>query len=410
MANPEHLKILEQGVEVWNKWREENPEIYPQLECTDLSFSKITGINLKHANLMGTNLESAGLMLAQLDEADIRRANLKHTWLQNASLKNTDLRGANLKDADLDSTNLQRACLSLATLAGATVRDANLQNAQLGGTYLKDTQFTATNLAGADLNGANLERTDFLMANLKEACLLNAECKGTDFRRTNLTETDFSNAIIEETNFTDANLANASIHNATINKTKLINTNLKGAHLTNVHMTNTEVQGVKFDNTMKCRGINIQGCYGSQRFVRHVMDLDYIEETQKKHPKFYWWWKITSDCGRSFERWAMWSIGFALSFGVAFANYPAWSWLPDWMKNFLTSIAPAFSYSNPGIQDGWFTPYYFSIVTFTTLGFGDVTPTNTAGQLWLTAEVTLGYIMLGGLITLFANKMVRQSG
>jgi hypothetical protein len=24
MANPEHLAILKQGVEVWNKWRDEN--------------------------------------------------------------------------------------------------------------------------------------------------------------------------------------------------------------------------------------------------------------------------------------------------------------------------------------------------------------------------------------------------
>ncbi len=26
MANPEHLGILKQGVEVWNQWREENQE------------------------------------------------------------------------------------------------------------------------------------------------------------------------------------------------------------------------------------------------------------------------------------------------------------------------------------------------------------------------------------------------
>jgi len=26
MANPEHLEILKQGVESWNKWHEENPK------------------------------------------------------------------------------------------------------------------------------------------------------------------------------------------------------------------------------------------------------------------------------------------------------------------------------------------------------------------------------------------------
>jgi hypothetical protein len=29
MANPEHWKILKQGVEGWNKWRYENPGIRP---------------------------------------------------------------------------------------------------------------------------------------------------------------------------------------------------------------------------------------------------------------------------------------------------------------------------------------------------------------------------------------------
>jgi hypothetical protein len=36
MANQENLAILMQGVEVWNEWRGENPQILSELESTDL--------------------------------------------------------------------------------------------------------------------------------------------------------------------------------------------------------------------------------------------------------------------------------------------------------------------------------------------------------------------------------------
>jgi hypothetical protein len=37
MANQEQLAILKQGVEVWNKWREENPEVKIDLRGVNLS-------------------------------------------------------------------------------------------------------------------------------------------------------------------------------------------------------------------------------------------------------------------------------------------------------------------------------------------------------------------------------------
>jgi len=41
MANEEHVKILKQGVEAWNRWREEQPEIRP-----DLSYINFNDIGL----------------------------------------------------------------------------------------------------------------------------------------------------------------------------------------------------------------------------------------------------------------------------------------------------------------------------------------------------------------------------
>ena len=56
MANEEHLNILKQGVKVWNKWREENDEIRPDLD---------------EANLVGANLSKANLFNASLSGADL---------------------------------------------------------------------------------------------------------------------------------------------------------------------------------------------------------------------------------------------------------------------------------------------------------------------------------------------------
>ena len=56
----------------------------------------------------------------------------------------------------------------------------------------------------------------------------------------------------------------------------------------------------------------------------------------------------------------------------------------------------------------WFSPYYFSIVTFTTLGFGDVTANGLLGEMVVSLQVILGYLTLGLLISILANKVARR--
>ena len=58
MANEEHLKILKQGVEQWNKWRLENA-IRPDLSRADLHGAKLDSVNLEIANLSDANLSDA---------------------------------------------------------------------------------------------------------------------------------------------------------------------------------------------------------------------------------------------------------------------------------------------------------------------------------------------------------------
>lgn len=66
MANPEHLDILRQGVETWNKWRIENAGIQPNLRRA----------NLREANLHGIKFWDTDLTRANLSGADLSEANL----------------------------------------------------------------------------------------------------------------------------------------------------------------------------------------------------------------------------------------------------------------------------------------------------------------------------------------------
>ena len=91
MANSEHLQILQQGVETWNQWRDQQREIIP-----DLSAVSIQGGDLRRAYLSGTDLRDA-----QLIQTDFRGARLIYARLSEAHLGGADLRGADLRRAYL---------------------------------------------------------------------------------------------------------------------------------------------------------------------------------------------------------------------------------------------------------------------------------------------------------------------
>ena len=91
MANEEHVAILKKGVATWNAWRDENPEIRPDLQREVLWKAYLPRANLPRANLTGARLNEANLSWANLSRAD-----LSGGVLVSAILVDTDLTGADL--------------------------------------------------------------------------------------------------------------------------------------------------------------------------------------------------------------------------------------------------------------------------------------------------------------------------
>jgi uncharacterized protein YjbI with pentapeptide repeats len=95
MANAEHLTLLKEAVEDWNRWRTENPSTHPDLSNSDLS----------GANLSGAYTDDDGSEL--IDEVIIPRIDFLRRYrrdLTGTNFSGTNLAGSILADADL------RAC------------------------------------------------------------------------------------------------------------------------------------------------------------------------------------------------------------------------------------------------------------------------------------------------------------
>jgi hypothetical protein len=51
MADPEHVRILRQGVEQWNRWKKEHPDVTPNLDRADFRKMEVDGAPLWLADL-----------------------------------------------------------------------------------------------------------------------------------------------------------------------------------------------------------------------------------------------------------------------------------------------------------------------------------------------------------------------
>jgi uncharacterized protein YjbI with pentapeptide repeats len=169
VADDDHVKRLQDGVQAWNAWRQERPEIspdlsYAELPGADLASIDFSGVDLTAANLQSANLSRADLRFAQLFETELHMAGLYETNLRQASLRRAKLEWANLTGADLTSADLHRADLTRADLTGAI----------LVGADLTESTFDRADLTDADLTGADLTWAALIRANLVGAVLQGA--------------------------------------------------------------------------------------------------------------------------------------------------------------------------------------------------------------------------------------------
>lgn len=350
----------------------------------DLSGAHLDGIDFSGADLSGAIFAGASLKQAILAKTHLVHANLMDACLQDAVLSH-----ANLLLADFSGADLRKADLSFSTTEvekspghmsrGPRFKDANLQGADLHNSYHYISDFSGANLADANLSGTMLERANMSNNDLSGINLVGANLLNVNFRGSNLSNIRLNGAELTHADLTESILSNADVC---------------GTNLQSADFANAKVDGIRYDRKTRFKGIRVSSCYGSARFRRYAQDQDFVEEFKEAHPYYYLLWLWSTDCGRSMLRVVIWSLALVFAFGLIF---------------YSLGEAAFFISNKDTLQWSLFTTVYYSVVTFTTLGFGDITPRSQLAAALVMVEVTIGYMTLGILISILATKVARRS-
>jgi len=308
-------------------------------------------------DLRGITLYNEDLSELDLSEYDFSYANLNGSIFAKTNFSFSKFHHATLEKADLDECEFMGADLTYASL--------NECSAQQGG-------FGGANLSYASLINSNLSK-----ATLSQSTLIHSDLRAANLSKARLSESDLSHAI-----FTRANLVKCDLKDSDLRKTNFELADMQGARLMSVKNFKT-ANWIRVD----IRDIDLRGAYLSKRFISDENYLYEFKMGSKLNMYLYHVWKATSDCGRSLSRFSICILGITLVFAALYTQVDI----------------------NYGDNKTWFSPIYFSIVTLTTLGYGDVLPSSLAGQVIVTLHALTGFTGLGGLLSILGNKLARRA-
>lgn len=268
-------------------------------------------------------------------------------------------------------------------LAGANLFEADLTGAELTGADLSDARLDGARLAGAGLGRADLSAASLTCADLADATLTDARLTDADLRSATLDGARARDADLRGADLSGTSLRGADLGGAAVDRALLDRADLRGAALAGL-------RGYRLASWIGAdlREVDFTGAHLCRKFV---LDQNFIEEfrTRSRWSRVvYELWYLTSDCGRSATRWSVCTALLVLAF--------------------------AWAYTLVGIDYGAYetplSPLYYSVVTLTTLGYGDAVPSTAAGQAVAMLQVLTGYVMLGGLLSILSSKLASRAG
>lgn len=285
----------------------------------------------------------------------------------------------------------------------------------LRGLALEDVTFNRVEvLADAHLDFCSLRNVKFVQ------CPLN----NTSFRYSKLNSVYFNDSYLNSVNFAHSRIDHIDFQGSELDLVDFRATGITGCSLIDCTLTGIQFQdelsyGVVYQMCGLHKRTKIRGINHDLSLIK-VIETDFrrflrqekrIHEMHVSKPLLSWIVYYLCDYGRSFTRLGAWIIFTWLFFGFLYAGYPVsfpFDRIP-FCKAILTSVSPLIDWGHKGNACGgpldFFTPYYYSLITMKTVGYGDISPKNLSAEIICGLQSILGYIFLGMFVSMLIAYM-----
>ena len=352
-------------------------------EDKDLSTEKNIiqpGWDWSGADLSGWDL--SGLNLSQLQTpANFQKADLSDANLKKSNISGADFHGAKMRYANLSGVQGE----------GAKFQQANMRHICLRKANLKDANFSSADLKDSDLDGAHLRDTNFQSAYMKRANLKRTFIGGANFRDANLDNATIKYAELNsKSNFKSANLFQckfdySSLKNAHDKLDKVVIQERNGNYL--------EAHDVYLDLKNYFRREGLYDISGEYFYREKLMERKILANSKYFQDKLKWFISLlySALCGYGEKPYRVIISSFVIIF------------IFGTIYMVSNGIIP-----NSAYDLHWYDNYYFSVVTFTTLGFGDIHPSDSVFiKICTMLEAFTGAFMIALFVVTFSRRLLR---
>ncbi|SFL64519.1 Pentapeptide repeat-containing protein [Halogranum rubrum] len=338
-----------------------------------------------------------------------------------------EVREALNQDGRLDDLYLRNTRVDDVTIADQAIVNADFRRA-----ILTDVSFSNCYLWDVDFSNAGLKQVRFSNANIFQTYFQGATCRGISFREARLPDTRFDGAHLRGANFERANVEECTFDN----------TDLRDADFVGAALYHTSFQNARIDNdtdfgrqTWYEGGGLVQSMVGQRPGIDdgELMMHDHRDPNEDPYERAAWQYRMLSQLYRDssepeqareyyideknarrvlYRRKRKFRSYVKAELSRWVTRYGESPWfVVGWSFAVIAAAAVLFSRFG-GIRQGGevvtsdpMQLLYFSVVTFTTLGYGDYQPATGLTQLIASTEALLGALLMALLVFVLGRRV-----